>query len=93
MSRCVGDGTRAVPLTNLGWRLWLADRDPAELTVFQKMEFNAISRVGFIFQMYHTRTWWYEILDLGRKLMLTGLIAFIENGSATQVSEPARLGT
>uniref|UniRef100_A0A7S0MRJ9 TRP C-terminal domain-containing protein n=1 Tax=Pyramimonas obovata TaxID=1411642 RepID=A0A7S0MRJ9_9CHLO len=36
--------------------------------------------------MYHTRTWWYEIADLVRKLVLTGLITFIQKGSSTQVA-------
>jgi hypothetical protein len=40
-------------------------------------------QVGFIFTMYHTETWWYEITDLVlRKLALTGLIVFVDEGSA-----------
>ena len=45
----------------------------------------ATSRVGFIFMMYHASTWWYEIADLLRKLILTGLVTFVEKGSSTQV--------
>ena len=45
----------------------------------------AASRVGFIFTMYQANIWWYEIADLLRKLLLTGLITFVEKGSSTQV--------
>ena len=44
----------------------------------------AVSRIGFIFMMYHASTWWYEIADLLRKLVLTGLVTFIAKGSSTQ---------
>ena len=36
--------------------------------------------------MYHTNTWWFELLDLGRKFVLTGGILFLEKGSAAQLA-------
>eukprot|EP00959_Pyramimonas_sp_CCMP1952_P079164 1654735-Pyramimonas_sp.AAC.1 len=48
-------------------------------------ERTATSDIGFIFVMYHANTWWYEIADLVRKLILTSLITFVEKGSSVQV--------
>jgi hypothetical protein len=34
---------------------------------------------------YHTQAWYYEIFDLGRKLLMTGLMVFVERGHVAQV--------
>ena len=34
---------------------------------------------------YRTEAWFYEILDLGRKLLMTGLMVFVERGHIAQV--------
>eukprot|EP00976_Prorocentrum_cordatum_P101071 1192475-Prorocentrum_minimum.AAC.2 len=58
-----------------------------ELTKAQQAEQLAISCVGFIFVMYRSNTWWYELVDLVRKLILTGIISTVEKGTSTQVSD------
>lgn len=67
---------------------WEAHRGvpPEALTSYQQKEQHACAEIGFLFKMYHTETWWYEILDLIRKLVLTGGISFLEKGSATQIA-------
>jgi hypothetical protein len=44
--------------------------DTTHLTDRQAEERLAYERCGFIFAMYHADTWWCEVFDLGRKLVL-----------------------
>ena len=68
----------------------LDEAEEAALTAHQALEREACSRIGFIFTMYHTETWWYEVADLLlRKLVLTGLIEFVDEGSTAQVCPEA----
>jgi len=53
--------------------------------VHLRMQKKAISRLGVLFDNYHVHCWWYEILDLIRKLVLNGLMVFIGEGTAAQV--------
>ena len=53
--------------------------------VYLRMQKKASSRLGILYDNYHVHCWWYEILDLLRKLALNGLMVFIGNGSAAQV--------
>ena len=72
-------------LPKIGWE---AHRGAAagDLTHHQQLEQRACAELGFLFQMYHTNTWWFELLDLGRKFVLTGGILFLEKGSAAQLA-------
>lgn len=45
----------------------------------------AMREVGFLFAAYHTQTWYWESVELVRKLALTSLLALIAPGSAGQV--------
>lgn len=46
------------------------------LTIFQSKEHEASRRLGFILTPVQAACWWYEILDLGRKLVrCTTLVA------------------
>ena len=56
------------------------------LTRHQQLEQRACAELGFLFAMYHTETWWFELLDLLRKFILTGAIMFLEKGSAAQLA-------
>jgi len=56
------------------------------LTVNQRTEKLAHARMGVLYTAYHTQTWWFELVDLLRKLLLTGLIVFVGTGSAAQVA-------
>ncbi|EEY65758.1 uncharacterized protein PITG_03282 [Phytophthora infestans T30-4] len=43
------------------------------------------ARLGFIYAEYTHDYWWFEVVDLSRKLFLSGVIVFVENGSVEQV--------
>jgi hypothetical protein len=45
----------------------------------------ALREVGFLFAAYHTQTWYWEAVELARKLALTSILALIAPGSAGQV--------
>jgi len=42
--------------------------------------------LSFLYKSYKPRYWWFEVYELVRKLLLTGLIIFVANGTATQLS-------
>jgi len=68
---------------------WITYNDDDEidtLTDTQLMERVACERCGFIFAMYHANAWYYEIFDLARKLVMTGLLVFVERGNHAQVA-------
>jgi flagellar biosynthesis protein FliQ len=46
---------------------------------------RAAKEVGFLFAAYHCGCWYWEALELGRKLILTSVLALVQPGSATQV--------
>jgi hypothetical protein len=41
--------------------------------------------LGFLYAGYDNAYWWWESVDLGRKLMLTGVITFIRPGTTVQL--------
>lgn len=43
------------------------------------------ARLGFIYAEYSDGYWWYEAVDLSRKLFLSGVIIFVENGGVEQM--------
>ncbi|RLN47044.1 hypothetical protein BBJ29_004457 [Phytophthora kernoviae] len=43
------------------------------------------ARLGFIYAEYADGFWWFEVVDLSRKLFLSGVIIFVGNGSVEQV--------
>jgi Transient receptor potential (TRP) ion channel len=50
-----------------------------------KLQKKALQEVGFLFAAYHTKTWYWESIELVRKLALTSILALISPGSAGQV--------
>ena len=50
------------------------------------LEQRALRKVGFLFEAYTVQCWSWEIVELGRKLILTSLLALVAPGSATQVT-------
>merc|ERR1711871_1608483 len=46
---------------------------------------KAQARFGFICEAYKEKAWWFECLELTRKLALTGGVALISPGSITQI--------
>jgi hypothetical protein len=45
----------------------------------------AENRVGFLFEAYHVQTWYWEVVELLRKFLLTGVMSMVSPGSAAQV--------
>jgi len=78
-------GKRLTALPKMGW----LERDGSlseHSTAYQVKERRAYSRLGSIFNMYHVKTWWYELLDLARKLTMNGVLLFVGRGSTGQVA-------
>ena len=61
------------------------DHSTTQSLSFQHMERKAMARMGLLVESYHTGCWWFELLDLCRKLFLNGLIVFVGGNSAGQV--------
>jgi hypothetical protein len=54
----------------------------------QKKNFRShrvYNRLGFIYYAYNERSWWYEVVELSRKVALNGLVALITPGEASQI--------
>jgi hypothetical protein len=50
------------------------------------LEQRALRKVGFLFESYTVQCWSWEVVELGRKLILTSILALVVPGSATQVT-------
>jgi hypothetical protein len=50
------------------------------------LEQRALRKVGFLFEAYSVQCWSWEAVELGRKLILTSILALVAPGSATQVT-------
>jgi hypothetical protein len=50
-----------------------------------RLQARAMKEVGFLFADYHCGSWYWEAVELGRKLILTSILALVQPGSATQV--------
>eukprot|EP00854_Cymbomonas_tetramitiformis_P002339 gene2339-3066_t len=59
--------------------------DPTDPT-FEEREKLAITRVGFLIDMYHVNAWHWELVEMLRKFLLTSVIVFVDPGTATQVT-------
>ena len=46
---------------------------------------KTVERMGFIYHAYRTKTWWFEIVELCRKMIMNGLISIILPDSPTQI--------
>jgi hypothetical protein len=42
--------------------------------------------LSFLYKTYRPEFWWFEVYELLRKLVLTGLIIFVMSGTATQIA-------
>ena len=58
----------------------------APLAELAALEQRALRKIGFLFEAYTVRCWAWESVELGRKLLLTSLLALVAPGSATQVT-------
>eukprot|EP00961_Rhodomonas_salina_P159625 2149958-Rhodomonas_salina.1 len=50
------------------------------------LERKAIEDLGFLFLTYKPRCWWYELFELMRKLVIVGTLAFVWDGTSSQVA-------
>ncbi|ETP13776.1 hypothetical protein F441_11168 [Phytophthora nicotianae CJ01A1] len=46
---------------------------------------STVAQVGFIYHSYCTRFWWFEVWDLGRKLLLNCIISLLAKAGANRV--------
>ena len=42
-------------------------------------------RLGFIYYRYNERVWWYEVVELSRKLLLNSIVALVTPGEDSQI--------
>ena len=42
-------------------------------------------RLGFIYYRYNERVWWYEVVELSRKLILNSIVALVTPGEDSQI--------
>ena len=66
--------------------LWRVAR-PSRVETKEEAKRNA-TRYGFLFQSYEERCWWWELVELGRKLLLCSIVIFIEPGAKEQKKKP-----
>ena len=72
--------------SKLEWEPYKHVEDLSTLTDMQEAERVACERCGFIFKMYHADSWWCEIGDMMRKLVLTGVMVFVARDSSVQIA-------
>ena len=48
-------------------------------------ERNAIDRLGVVFMEYKVEYWYYELFDMGKKIMMTSVLSFVMYGTAMQL--------
>ena len=46
---------------------------------------GVVARLGFIYHSYDENFWWYEVMELIRKLIFNGVMVFIAKGSIEQI--------
>jgi hypothetical protein len=46
---------------------------------------ESLSSISFLWDNYHRRCWWFEVFECVRRLSLTGMLVFVEPGSAKQL--------
>ncbi|KAK1948575.1 putative outer membrane protein pmp20 [Phytophthora citrophthora] len=46
---------------------------------------STVAQVGFIYHSYDTHFWWYEVWDLGRKLLLNCIITLLAKAGANRI--------
>ena len=51
-----------------------------------ELEQQAVSRVGFLMKNYQVQHWYFELLEMSRKLLMTSIVTFVSPGTPTQVN-------
>lgn len=60
-------------------------RDRIRLPVEEREKDEELSGVAFLFDSYKPKFWWFEVLESGRRLALTGALGAVEPGSVLQI--------
>jgi len=53
---------------------------------------KCMNRLGFIYERYEPAYWWWEIIEMVRKFMLTGVVLFLAPGSIAQLAMALLIG-
>ena len=49
-------------------------------------ELKAVTRIGFLIKNYKVQYWYFELLEMTRKLIMTSIITFIYTGTPAQIA-------
>jgi hypothetical protein len=72
-------------------RVGISTRNPSTSFFFfsneneMTAEERKIYSLRFLFHSYHPHLWWWEMIETANRLLLTGLLVLIEQGSAIQI--------
>jgi hypothetical protein len=77
----------------LSREFWMKPTGPREekaacINYFRRQNFRdhrVKNRLGFIYYRYNERVWWYEVVELSRKLILNSLVALVTPGEDSQI--------
>ena len=73
-----------IQVGKVGWQTH--KEKPAEsLDEWQLLEQRATLRIGFLFSEFHCACWYYEMVEMLRKLILTSVIIWMFEEPVTQV--------
>ena len=81
------DGSIAIPTvlwSSVEQKIWDGMGPHARLAAEE--ERRAIKRIGFITKNYKVQFWYFELLEMVRKLLMTSIVTFIYTGTPAQIS-------
>jgi len=70
-------GKKRMPLASASRKIWCK--------TFIDEQKRATAKVGFLILPYRPSCWYWELFEMGRKIVLTVILSFIRTGSASQV--------
>ena len=63
----------------------VVDVNSAEAVKQVRHEERVVVQFGLLFTKYRAKCWWYELIDMPRKLLLTGSMVFVASGTSVQI--------
>jgi membrane protein implicated in regulation of membrane protease activity len=73
----------ALVLSSLGWDM--PEREKVKSNTRATGEKVAVQRLGFLMKNYDVQHWYFEILEMIRKLLMACVIALIDSGTSVQI--------
>jgi hypothetical protein len=61
------------------------DKEPIELSEVERVRQGKLNSLRFLFESYQPCYWWWEIAETTQRLLLTGILVLIAQGSALQI--------